>query len=412
MWRNDWLMSNRSSTPRARVGLVGLGGYAGEICKLLRRENAEPLGRTRLVAGFAPDPQNHGPLLEELARENVRRHETYAELLGDSEVDAIWLPVPIGLHRPMAEAALKAGKSVMIEKPVAGCIDDHDAIARAADASDGRVLIGFQDVYRPSTLMFKRRLLAGDFGTPTKAAVLGLWPRDDAYYARNGWAGRIRVGNAWVLDSPLNNAMAHYVNLALFLLGSREAYAAQPTRLEAALWRGRASIENFDTCALRVELQDAAELTVVLSHAVAESHNPRLEIDTDRGTLRVAYDGRATFEGEQVHAAEDGRHHMARALGAAALGEASHPAATLASSRPHTLIVSAASQVAPIEPLAVDRNGEALFAPGRVEAALRSFHERDSRPMRDAMLPATVGVATGLDTYNTFAGPASAPGNR
>ncbi len=396
------------TTSRARIGLVGLGGYAGEICKLLRREKADPLGRTTLVAGFAPDPENHGPLLEELAKESVRRHATYAELLADPGVDAVWLPVPIGLHRPMAEAALKAGKSVMIEKPVAGCIDDHDAIARAAEASDGRVLIGFQDVYRASTLSLKRQLIAGEFGTPKKAVMLGLWPRDDAYYARNNWAGRLRVSNVWVLDSPLNNAMAHYVNLALFLLGPSEAEAAQPTRLDAALWRGRESIENFDTCSLSVRLHDSIDLLVTLSHAVSESHNPRLEIDTDRGTLHVAYNGRATFNGEEVCPPEDGRPHMARAFGAAALGETPHPAATLATSRPHTLVISAASEAALIVPASPEVEENVSVIPGLVDAAMESFKSRRPLWEADAAPPTRVGMIDALDTYNRFAGPRGA----
>ena len=396
------------STPtRARVGLVGLGGYAGMICKLLRSENVNPAGRTTLVAGFAPDPENHGPLLEELEKESVRRHASFADLLEDDDVDAVWLPVPIGLHRPMALAALKAGKTVMLEKPVAGCIDDHDAIASAAERSGGTVLIGFQDIYRPTTLDLKRRLLAGEFGKPKAAAMLGLWPRPDDYFARNNWAGQQKVGDAWVLDSPLNNAMAHYVNLALFLLGNADQAAAQPTSVEASLWRARNDIDNFDTCSLRVGLAETCDFTINMSHAVGRSDNPRVEIDTDRGTLHIDFSGRATFDGVEVVAREDGRPHMARALGAAALGETPAPAATLDTSRPHTLIVSAAAQAAPVVYVEGERCDGVSVIPGLVDAAQRAFAERATLPEAGFSPGDTrTEMLDDLLNYGVFSGPA------
>ncbi len=174
---------------RVRIGVVGLSGYGNVVRHLLEGEDAEADGRTRFAAVFAPDPEKHQETITRLRDGGTIICDNYEELLA-TDVDAVWLPVPIDLHRPMTEQALAAGKAVLLEKPVAGCIDDHDAIAQAADAAGLPVAIGFQDVYRPSTLPLKRRLLAGDFGTPKSAVVWGLWPRDDAYYGRSTWAGR------------------------------------------------------------------------------------------------------------------------------------------------------------------------------------------------------------------------------
>src|SRR5829696_1805709 len=81
---------------------------------------------------------------------------SYAELL-DLPIDAVWLPLPIHLHRPYTERALAAGKAVLCEKPAAGCVDDVDAMIAARDASGRGVLIGFQDVYQPCVIQLKRR---------------------------------------------------------------------------------------------------------------------------------------------------------------------------------------------------------------------------------------------------------------
>ena len=117
----------------------------------------------------------------------------------------------------MTEQALAAGKFVLCEKPVAGAIDDLLAM-QAAEKRAGRpsVLIGYQDMYDPAAWQAKKLLLDGLIGKLHRASLVGCWPRSDKYFNRSAWPGKIRIGNTWVLDSPANNALAHYVNLSLF----------------------------------------------------------------------------------------------------------------------------------------------------------------------------------------------------
>ena len=68
---------------------------------------------------------------------------------------------------------------------------------RAAQAKTGRLLaVGFQELYVPAAHDIKARVLRGDIGTLRRVTVRAQWPRDDAYYARNNWAGRLRVNGA------------------------------------------------------------------------------------------------------------------------------------------------------------------------------------------------------------------------
>ena len=64
-----------------------------------------------------------------------------------------------------------------------------------------------------------------------RITVRAQWPRGASYYARNNWAGRLRVGSAWVLDSPVNNAFAHFLMLALFWAGDTPTAASPPESL-------------------------------------------------------------------------------------------------------------------------------------------------------------------------------------
>ena len=428
---------------RSRIGLVGLSGYGGDICRMLRQEEGNPRGRTRLAGVFAPDAAAHGALLGQLREAGARIYDSYDAMLADDFIEAVWLPVPIHLHCRMGVAALRAGKPLMLEKPVAGCAADHLKLLDAQRATGVPMLIGFQDIYAPGTAMLKRRLLAGDFGKPLRAVVHGCWPRSDAYYGRNGWAGAVRREGVAVHDSPLANAMAHFVNLALFLLGGRFDDAAHVLSVRSELWRIR-PIENFDTCSLRVRLgtgagaegapvgRDSIDLVVLLTHASSSLIDPLVEIDTELGTLRWSLDGRALFipndrsiEDDvdrsefEVVAPEAPRPHMIRRLGRlardgmralAGADDSRHASgeggavATLANTLSHTLLFEAAHHATRIvdipesfQEIPTDPDRRARNVKGLAEMIQQAAATRQTLVELGVDLPSEVGVLTDVE---------------
>ncbi|WP_201787146.1 Gfo/Idh/MocA family protein [Actinoplanes sp. TFC3] len=79
------------------------------------------------------------PRAVELADEHgVRAYGSYAALLADPAVDAVYLPLPAGLHGPWIERCLLAGKHVLAEKPLAV---DHATTVRLLRLAAGRSLV-------------------------------------------------------------------------------------------------------------------------------------------------------------------------------------------------------------------------------------------------------------------------------
>src|SRR5688500_7814725 len=143
----------------------------------------------------------------------------------------------------------------------------------ARDRTGLPVAIGFQDMYQPSVAVLKQRLVAGEFGRVLGARVIGCWPRSERYFGRNDWAGRLRRDGRWVLDSPVSNALAHFLHLALFLLGPTREQSAKPTAVAAELYRAN-RIENYDTCTMRFTVkgpgvQGEIPLFIAYTHACA-----------------------------------------------------------------------------------------------------------------------------------------------
>jgi predicted dehydrogenase len=76
-------------------------------------------------------------------------HPTYEELLADPDVDAVYNPLPNGLHGHWTIAALQAGKHVLCEKPFTANADEAEQVAAAGQASGKVVMEAFHWRYHP-----------------------------------------------------------------------------------------------------------------------------------------------------------------------------------------------------------------------------------------------------------------------
>lgn len=232
------------------VLLVGVGGY-GEVYARAMLEEGSALGLC--LAGVADPFAARCTRIAELSA----RAPVFASMedffAAGLSADLAVIATPIGFHAPMIYTALAHGCHVLCEKPL--CADDAQAeeILSAARASGKLVSVGYQWAHCMGMNALKDDILAGVYGAPKRMRTLCLVPRDDKYFARStGWAGRIRDAQGRLVnDSPVNNAVAHYLFNMLWLLGRKgEAYA--PEHVEALLARAN-KIENFDTAALRVD---------------------------------------------------------------------------------------------------------------------------------------------------------------
>ena len=277
------------------TAVVGMGGYAARILDLLLRQEESPDHPPRVVAVTSSAPGRHPELAARLQAHGIAIVPTYEALLAREDVEAVWLPVPIDLHLPFLQQALAAGKPVLCEKPVAGCVDDCDRMIAMRDARLLPVAIGYQDIYEPATTTLKRRILAGDLGAITSVTLHGVWPRDSVYFGRADWSGRLRRNGVWVLDSPVQNALNHFINLTLFLLGPAPGESAAPVAVEAELYRAN-DIENYDTASLRLRLDCGTTFLVLVTHAAARPVHPVIRLKGEAGWAEWRFDGDITVQ--------------------------------------------------------------------------------------------------------------------
>jgi predicted dehydrogenase len=89
---------------------------------------------------------------------------TYEEVVTDPEVDAVYIPLPNGLHAPWVKAALEAGKHVLCEKPFTSNVAEAEALAEVAAAHPDLVVMeAFHYRYHPLAQRM-REVAEGELG--------------------------------------------------------------------------------------------------------------------------------------------------------------------------------------------------------------------------------------------------------
>jgi predicted dehydrogenase len=78
-----------------------------------------------------------------------RAHDSFEALLADPEIDAVYIPLPNGLHVEWSLKAMKAGKHVLCEKPMAMRAGDYDQLVAARDAAGVLAAEAFMIVHHP-----------------------------------------------------------------------------------------------------------------------------------------------------------------------------------------------------------------------------------------------------------------------
>jgi predicted dehydrogenase len=141
-----------------RIGILG----AAPIARAAIIRPGRALAEIDVVAVAARD---QGRARQFARRQRIPRvHATYAALVADPSIDALYIPLPNSLHAPWAIRALRYGKHVLCEKPMAANAREAEQMARAADDT-GRVLVeAFHYRYHPLAARLKAILDSGEIG--------------------------------------------------------------------------------------------------------------------------------------------------------------------------------------------------------------------------------------------------------
>jgi len=282
-----------------RIALVGVGGYGAEYARALL---SAPGGLDiEFTAGIDPYPE-FSPVWLDLQQREAPVYPDLDRFFQEQQADLVVIAAPIHLHAPHTCLSLAQGAAVLCEKPLAATVEEGLKMLAAEEESGRPVAIGYQWSFSTAIQLLKNDIQAGLLGRPLRLKTLALWPRNRSYYQRNNWAGRLRMPNGdWVLDSPVNNATAHYLHNMLYILGSQRNTSARLGQLQAEVYRAN-PIQNFDAAALRLFTEDGVEILFYTAHPVPEKIGPVMEYEFENAVVRY----RAGQEEEFIARFRDG----------------------------------------------------------------------------------------------------------
>ncbi|MDQ3044431.1 MAG: Gfo/Idh/MocA family oxidoreductase [Chloroflexota bacterium] len=145
------------------IGVLGAGFMGGTHARAFHS-----LPEVAVRAIYAPSGMRAEPLAAEVGATWIADME---RLLADPAIDAVSICLPTPEHRPALEAALAAGKHVLLEKPLSLTREDADALVARAGATDRIVMIAHVLRFWPEYVELQRIVASGQLGQPISAVA-------------------------------------------------------------------------------------------------------------------------------------------------------------------------------------------------------------------------------------------------
>jgi UDP-N-acetyl-2-amino-2-deoxyglucuronate dehydrogenase len=257
-------------------------GFAIVGCGMIARFHARALAEVagaRVTALVSRDRGRAKSMADELGLScHVDTH--LGAVLARPDVDVLIVTTPSGAHLDPAVAAAKAGKHVVVEKPLEISAERCDRIIAACDESRVKLCTIFPSRFGDANRALKAAVEAGRFGRLTLGETTCKWWRSQQYYDEGGWKGTKALDGG----GALMNQAIHNVDLLLWLMGP----AVSVSGFTAT--RAHERIEVEDTAVACLRFANGALGVIQAATSVHPGLSKTVAVHGDRGTVVVEQD--------------------------------------------------------------------------------------------------------------------------
>jgi predicted dehydrogenase len=249
-----------------RVGVLGAGFMGGVHARAYAA-----LSEVEVAAIFAPSPDRGQPLADEVGS---RWTSDLDAVITDPTIDAIDVCLPTPQHCAVTEAALAAGKHVMLEKPVALTLEDAEALVQFAAVTDRVFMIAHVLRFWSEYVEIARQVASGEHGAPRSAFA----SRRQPFPAWSALFSRADLTGGAVIDM-----MIHDFDALNWIFGAPRAVTARGERNPRS--------GGFDQIQALIDYDDGASALVDGGMMMPESYpfSARLEVLCEHGAMEYAF---------------------------------------------------------------------------------------------------------------------------
>ncbi len=209
------------------------------------------------------------------AGDQARAYTDYHQMLRDKEVDAVLILTASGMHADMGIQAARAGKHVVVEKPIDINVEKARALIRACDENGVKCSCIFQHRFDADTLALKKAIDAGKLGRLDAGCCHTKWYRNQAYYDEVAWRGTKKLDGG----GALMNQGIHQLDLFQHLMGEvDEVFAYCATRAHKR-------IDVEDLCMATLRFKNGALGLMEASTVATPGFYTRIDVNGSEGTV-------------------------------------------------------------------------------------------------------------------------------
>ena len=291
-------------------------GFGIVGCGMISNFHARAIGDVRgakLAACYDTVPAAADRLAQSTG---CRAYHDLKKMLADPQVDVVTIGTPSGAHLEPAVAAARAGKHVVVEKPLEITLKRCDKIIDECRKAGVVLSTVFPSRFHDSSVAMKKALEGGRFGRLSVGDAYVKWYRTQQYYDSGAWRG------TWELDGggALMNQAIHSVDLLAWLMGPVAEVRAQT----ALLAHQRIAVEDTAVATLRFE--SGALGVIEASTAIYPGYLKRIEIHGSTGSAMMEEEDIVKWDFAKKRAA-DAAIHQAMTRQKSGGGGAADPAA-------------------------------------------------------------------------------------
>jgi len=245
-----------------RFGVLG----AGRIGKVHAATiAANPKAKLAYVADAFP------AAAEQLAQQTGARVASVEEIIAASDVDAVLIATPTPSHADLIEAASKAGKHILCEKPVSLSVDRINQCLDVVEQNKSTLMIGFNRRFDTNFSMVEQRLRNGDVGEIEIVTIISRDPNPPpASYVKSS-GGLFR------------DMMIHDFDMARFLMG--EEFVVVNALGSALVDKAIGEEGDVDTAAVQMQTASGRIAVITNSRRATYGYDQRIEVHGSTGML-------------------------------------------------------------------------------------------------------------------------------
>jgi UDP-N-acetyl-2-amino-2-deoxyglucuronate dehydrogenase len=251
------------------IGLVGCGRVSSIHLDAISR-----LQDFRLVAVCDLSREK---VQETADKYQVKAYTDYSEFLSDTTIRIVDICTPSGMHPSMGMMAAKAGKDVILEKPM-GVTSFTEAVklVEFCKTAKRNLFVIKQNRCNPLIQKLYEMIRKGRFGKIISASAILRWKRTQDYYQQDAWRGTKQLDGG-----VLMNQASHHVDLLRWIVGDvRTVFAKRRTFLRR--------IESEDTAIALLEFKNGALGTIEATTCASPSDiEASLTVLGEKGSVKI-----------------------------------------------------------------------------------------------------------------------------